>query len=92
VRLVVTPADPRTVPDQSLVNVREWPLAQPLRTFGEPALRGPARCGVLTGQELASVRDDLQASNQLTFWRSERRTYRLGIRPLLPDEEGCPRQ
>ncbi len=89
-RIVVTPADPRTVPDQSLVNVRDWPLTRPLRTFADARARGVARCGVLTGAELASVRDELQASNQLTFWRSEGRTYRLVVRPLLPDEQGCP--
>ena len=89
-RIVVTPADPRMAPDQSLVNFRDWPLAQPLGTFGEPRGRGVTRCGVLTGEALAAVRDDLQASNQLTFWRSGGRTYQLGVRPLLPDEEGCP--
>ncbi|MDQ3870174.1 MAG: hypothetical protein M3301_00985 [Chloroflexota bacterium] len=90
IRIVVTPADPRAVPEQSLVNVRDWPLAGPLGTFGAPRAHGSARCGVVSGQDLAAVSGALGASNQLTFWRSDGRTYRLAVRPLLPDEHGCP--
>jgi hypothetical protein len=33
---------------------------------------------------------DLRQANQLTLWESDSQTYRLFLRPLLPDESGCP--
>jgi hypothetical protein len=50
------------------------------------------RCGVVSGGELATLLPALQAANQLTYWRSDGVTYQLTLRPLLPDESGCPTQ
>jgi hypothetical protein len=88
IRIVVTKGDPAGADDPNLVNIRDWPLATPLGSFGED--RHGVRCGVLTGTDLETVRVALTASNQLTFWRSGGEMYQLALRPLLPDESGCP--
>ncbi len=71
----------------------EWPLATPLATFGEPFRAGAEptmRCGVVRGDDLATLRPALQAADQLTYWQSGGETWSLILRPLLPDETGCP--
>lgn len=88
-RITVRPADPSTAADPQFAQVREWPLATPLATFGAPTAAGELRCGVLEGGDLDAAMADLASSNELTFWRSGGATYQLGLRPLLPDETGC---
>lgn len=67
-----------------------WPLEAPLRSFGEPfpSLEG-ARCGVVSGNDLEELRPLFERANQLTPWESDGESYRLILRPLLPDEHGC---
>ena len=89
VRIFVSAGNPADAAEATLVKVVEWPLG-PLGSFGAPRTDGVLRCGVLDGQDLERVRPLLAASHQLTFWRSEGKTYRLDLRPLLPDESGCP--
>ena len=69
---------------------KDWPLSQPLGTFGQP-VEGQAglRCGVVTGPDLQTLLPEVRRSNELTPWRSEGTRYRLFLRPLLPDESGC---
>lgn len=88
-RIYVTarqPADPQIQP-----GFADWPLATPLSSFGAPS-GGllDARCGVVSGDELATLRPAVQSSNELTVWRSGAAEYQLILRPLLPDESGCP--
>lgn len=88
-RIYVTarqPADPQIQP-----GFADWPLATPLSSFGAPG-GGllDARCGVVSGDELATLRPAVQGSNELTVWRSGAAEYQLILRPLLPDESGCP--
>jgi hypothetical protein len=77
-------------------NFQDWPLTTPLASFGVTAAAGGAlnggnmRCGTVTGDELKTLMPRLQLSNQLTYWRSGDQTYQLILRPLLPDESGCP--
>jgi hypothetical protein len=95
-RIYVTAA----VPDQSgglQPNFQDWPLTTPLAEFGAPTSpsngqlnTGGMRCGTVTGDDLKTLMPKLQVSNQLTFWRSGAETYQLILRPLLPDESGCP--
>ena len=67
-----------------------WPLDTQLSAFGEPLADGPEiRCGVVTGEEFEEVYAAAQTANQLTPWLSEGTTYRLVLRPLLPDEHTC---
>jgi hypothetical protein len=72
-------------------NFQDWPLSTPLSAFGAPTggFEG-MRCGTVTGDELKTLTPLLQAANQATLWRSAGATYQLILRPLLPDESGCP--
>lgn len=68
-----------------------WPVSTPLSTFGETVEGLPdLRCGVVSGADLEVLRPLLDGANQLTPWTSEGNKYRLSLRPLLPDETGCP--
>jgi hypothetical protein len=70
----------------------DWPLTEPLDTFGTQLTGYGAvqRCGVVSGADLATLRKRLDNANALTFWRGGGSTYQLQLRPLLPDEFGCP--
>ncbi len=95
IRIYAQEAEPVTQDQGIEPTIADWPLATPLSTFGEPFRAGvepPMRCGVVTGDELATLRPALEAANQLTYWRSGGATYQLILRPLLPDEAGCPPQ
>jgi hypothetical protein len=70
---------------------KPWPLGEPLAAFGEPAGGALAdlRCGVVTGEELATLLPVAVTSNEITPWTSGGESYLLVFRPLLPDEHGC---
>jgi hypothetical protein len=89
-RIFPSPAEPQ--PGAGVEpTLKDWPLATPLGSFGAPLGDSTGmRCGVVTGDELATLLPDLQSSNALTYWRSQGDTYQLTLRPLLPDESGCP--
>jgi hypothetical protein len=72
-----------------------WPLDGSLAEFGEPltelqAQLGDARCGVVEGEEAEAAVAALARTTQLTPWESGGATWRVFVRPLLPDEVGCP--
>lgn len=69
----------------------EWPLEPPLDAFGEAAQDAPAdtRCGVVTGEDLATLLAAAGNANALTPWTSGGTEYHLIFRPLLPDEHAC---
>jgi hypothetical protein len=72
----------------------EWPLSTPL-TEATPTtdLFGSAqnfRCGVIAGEDAATLVAAAQQANALTPWVSEGTSYLVSFRPLLPDETGCP--
>jgi hypothetical protein len=70
----------------------DWPLATPLASFGDLVVGnlGDTRCAAVTGANLAKLLPAVQNSNELTVWRSGGKSYQLVLRPLLPDESGCP--
>jgi hypothetical protein len=78
-------------PEPGLVQAeKRWPLAAPLAAFGQPVEDLPdTRCGVVMGEELATLLPAAQESSELTPWTSEGSRYLLLFRPLLPDEHGC---
>ena len=67
-----------------------WPLDD-LATAGEPVANSPvgARCLVVEGDDLQTLKPLLEAANQLTVFESEGEHYSLNPRPLYPDESGC---
>jgi hypothetical protein len=66
-----------------------WPLGD-LRTFGEPSPTFPElRCGAVTGEGWATLREAAAQANQLTPWVSGDLQRQVLFRPLLPDESGC---
>jgi hypothetical protein len=67
----------------------DWPLAEPLASFGEPSVTSDARCGTVSGGDLAALMPLADQANQLTPWRSGGERFGLVFRPLLPDESGC---
>ncbi|MGQ0669420.1 MAG: hypothetical protein ACT4PO_07075 [Actinomycetota bacterium] len=81
-----------TIPEDPYLEqpVIDWPLAQPLASFGEPVadLEG-FRCGTVHGEDLAQLLPSAKSANELTPWASDGATYHLLFRPLLPDENGC---
>jgi hypothetical protein len=85
-RVAQGPIDPGLPPQ-----IRAWPLAD-LATFGEP-WPGPeavTRCGVVEGTDLDTLLPLLRESTSITRWVSKGVAYELALRPLLPDESGCP--
>jgi hypothetical protein len=93
IRVFTTPGDPTALDAGVEPSVVDWPLTEPLATAGIPLDgigREGTRCLLLEGDDLATVRPVLETANQLTFVRSGGVTYSLGLRPLLPDDAGCP--
>ncbi|MEI8333717.1 MAG: hypothetical protein WCH74_07675 [Chloroflexota bacterium] len=82
-----TPAPATARPGQ---DIRAWPLDAPPEMFGTlvDEHEGTWRCGVLEpeGTEYLGVGT---ATND-TRWQVGDRLYRVVVRPLLPDEAGCP--
>jgi hypothetical protein len=77
-------------PDPSLQEPAiDWPVSGPLASFGEPSENFDARCGTVSGEELAALMPLAEQANQLTPWRSDGAKFGLVFRPLLPDESGC---
>ena len=70
-----------------------WPLDTPLARFGDPFPMGEgARCGTVSGDDLETLLPRLQQATEITAWTSGDERYQLLLRPLLPDESGCPRR
>jgi hypothetical protein len=73
----------------------DWPLDTDLSDFGEPsafgAMEPQLRCAVISGDEMTAVLETLDGGHAYTMWRSgPDLLYFLDMRPLLPDESGCP--
>ncbi len=90
-RLISRPGSRDESPYQSLVTVKDWPL-ETLATMGRPLQQFGAeyRCVAISGDDLVTLLPDVQASNQLTLWRSDGKLYALIFHPLLPDDPDCP--
>jgi hypothetical protein len=99
-RLIVNPADPSGGNGASAI---AWPLGTPLAAFGAEVAAtatvsgaaglnggGAARCGTVSGADLATLLSRAGSATVLTPWTSEGQAYGITFRPLLPDETGCP--
>ena len=67
-----------------------WPLDD-LATAGQPVENSPvgARCLVVEGEDLETLKPLLDGANQLSVFESEGQFYSLIPRPLYPGESGC---
>lgn len=89
-QLRIVPLPYEEIPDDVRQAPTDWPLGEPLATFGEPYEGlAQARCGVVAGVDLELLLPAIEASNEITPWRSGDAVYQLVARPLLPDEHGC---
>ena len=86
-RLRATGADPAqfggTADGEPEPRIKPWPVAG-------VDLAAAAECLAVTGADADGVRDTMKQADQLTFFTSAGTTYQVVIRPLLPDEDGCP--
>ena len=69
-----------------------WPLSTPLASFGAtlPTLMEGQRCGTVTGDDLDALMPLFANANALTPWTDAGASFGITLRPLLPDEAGCP--
>lgn len=68
--------------------VKAWPVPSvPLAPLADA---GP--CAVLRGSDAAAVEAGLADERADTAWLEGARTWRVLLRPLLPDQGGCPTQ
>jgi hypothetical protein len=65
-----------------------WPIETPIASFAPLADEALAdrSCGVITGDEAATLVEALAGANQLTPWNSDGTNYLIWVRPLLPNE------
>jgi hypothetical protein len=80
------------MPYQPVVDLPERPMAWPLGSFhGYARVNGnDIWCGSVEGSDLASVLAAAAGANQLTPWKADGKQWQAVLRPLLPDESGCP--
>jgi hypothetical protein len=73
-------------------DVRDWPLDAPPEVFGAFFTEhdGTWRCGLL--DSAGAERLGIGTATLDTRWRAGDVLYRVVVRPLLPDEAGCPAQ
>lgn len=71
--------------EQLQEQVLAWRGPDPALGVEKPA----GRCTIVTGAALTAVLPDLRKSNTLTRWTYDGKSWRFGLRPLMPDEQGC---
>jgi hypothetical protein len=70
--------------------VVEWPLALDPATAGQPAAVANLRCIALTGTDLTTFLAAARTANSATIWMAASGRYSVTVRPLYPEESGCP--
>ncbi len=60
--------EPPAPQDGLPANIMDWPLDTPLATFGGPVANNSARCGLVEGEDAATLTPALAQANQLTKW------------------------
>lgn len=90
-KILVHPRQPNLPDDELPQEPKDWPLAEPLAGFGEPAdtFGQGYRCGVVEGEDWVQLRALAREANERTPWISRDEAFALVFRPLLPDEPGC---
>lgn len=77
-------------PDILTRQVVAWPLNSDPGTAGEAASIKNVRCLALTGPDLETFLTVARTANSLTTWTYGAGRYSVYVRPLYPDESGCP--
>jgi hypothetical protein len=77
-------------PDILTRQVVAWPLNSDPGTAGEAASVQNVRCLALTGPDLETFLTVARTANSLTTWTYGAGRYSVYVRPLYPDESGCP--
>jgi hypothetical protein len=67
-----------------------WPLNVDPGTAGEAMKVPKTRCLVLTGPDLEAFLAVAKTADSLTLWTYGTNRYSVLVRPLYPDETGCP--
>ncbi|HEX2178974.1 MAG TPA: hypothetical protein VHL54_05565 [Actinomycetota bacterium] len=96
-RMIVAAAELPAALGSPLGQPLEWPLGD-LDRFGEvlvsPFQTGPAqpsgRCGVVDGEDLATVLETAGSARGGTPWSSNGKLYAVRFQPLLAGDAGCP--
>jgi hypothetical protein len=88
-RVFTSPTD-LSNPDNLKRQVVVWPLTADPGTAGEAANVPNTRCLVLTGPDLEAFLAVARTANRLTTWTYGAARYSVYVRPLYPDESGCP--
>jgi hypothetical protein len=81
------PVDPGGLPGKLM----DWPLDVPIGSFGEPVADG-LRCGLVDGDDAATLAPSLNEANQLTQWVQDpdtSATFGLTVRTIVPGEDPC---
>jgi hypothetical protein len=69
--------------------VLAWPLSIDPST-GMPTKRPGTLCLAVAGSDLPIFKAAAEKANALTIWTAPSGRYSISVRPLLPDETGCP--
>jgi hypothetical protein len=88
-RLFPSPVDASGQGDQTRQTLA-WPLSVDPGTSGEATKVPKTRCLVVTGSEQASFLTIAKTANSQTLWSFGANSYSVLVRPLYPDESGCP--
>jgi hypothetical protein len=67
-----------------------WPLSADLATAGGPTLIDGVRCLAVKGADLTAFLGVAQTASSGTVWRAPSGEYSISVRPLYPEESGCP--
>jgi hypothetical protein len=89
-RVFVSAANETPQPDGLERQVVDWPLAVDPATAGQPTTVPNVRCLLLSGADLATFLSVARTANALTIWQTASGRYSVMVRPLYPDESGCP--
>jgi hypothetical protein len=88
-RVFVRPAE--TVdPSEPAPTVLPWPLVSDPAKTGQPTDVPGTLCVLLSGTDLTEFTSTAGQANARTLWSFGTTRYSAVVRPLLPDETGCP--
>ena len=88
-RLFPSPVDASVQGDQTRQTLA-WPLSVDPGTAGEATKVPKTRCLVVTGSDQATFLTIAKTANSQTVWSFGTSSYSVLVRPLYPDETGCP--